>query len=375
MIRETQAVVVVGAQIAGFPTLDREVKSSMFDDDTDTWALAMGDGDTVHSRVVIACDSPLVPWIPNLPGRNGFRGVAFHAATSDPHFDPSGKHIAVIGSDSTAGSFIEQLPASTASVTVFPHPPRRIVPTGRRSLRRKKLPHVVISPIDSLIASGIRTRDGDHHDADAIVYGTGFTVADRGKSLAGAGGLTIHHAWTDGMEPYLGVALQGFPNYFMIDRLELGTAMRYITKCLRLMRDHTRIEVRRSSQQVFNERVYLHRPHPHVVTSAFEISSGRQDDIYDGAARLTVAGTCRQLHARLTGHVDPIDGQYHWQGTLFGHISDELLKQARSVTLAVGERNASARITEQTPQGTYSIAGVGAPPFALRDIELATPQL
>jgi hypothetical protein len=40
------------------------------------------------------------------------------------------------------------------------------------------------------------------------------------------------------------------------------------------------------------------------------------------------------------------------------------------VGLAVGERSASARIVEKTPQGTHSIAGVGAPPFALADVEL-----
>ena len=41
----------------------------------------------------------------------------------------------------------------------------------------------------------------------------------------------------------------------------------------------------------------------------------------------------------------------------------------------MGERIASARITEETPQGTHSIAGVGAPPFALADVELSTPRL
>jgi hypothetical protein len=43
--------------------------------------------------------------------------------------------------------------------------------------------------------------------------------------------------------------------------------------------------------------------------------------------------------------------------------------------LAVGERSASARITEQTPQGTHSIAGVGAPPFALAEVALEVSQL
>jgi hypothetical protein len=51
------------------------------------------------------------------------------------------------------------------------------------------------------------------------------------------------------------------------------------------------------------------------------------------------------------------------------------LTRARTVTLAVGDHSASARITEPTPQGTHSIAGVGAPPFALADVELAVPQL
>jgi hypothetical protein len=38
----------------------------------------------------------------------------------------------------------------------------------------------------------------------------------------------------------------------------------------------------------------------------------------------------------------------------------------------VGERSVSARIIEETSQATYSIAGVGAPPFTLADVEVAT---
>jgi Domain of unknown function (DUF4873) len=68
--------------------------------------------------------------------------------------------------------------------------------------------------------------------------------------------------------------------------------------------------------------------------------------------------------------VDPIDGQYHWQGTVFDPLPVDL--RARTVTLTVGERSASARITEETPQGTHAIAGVGAPPFALAEVELSS---
>ncbi len=82
------------------------------------------------------------------------------------------------------------------------------------------------------------------------------------------------------------------------------------------------------------------------------------DDIYEGPAILTGAETCQQVRVLLSGHVDPIDGQYHWQGTVFDQLADGA-DSGPNLTLAVGERSASARITEQTPQGTHSIAGAG----------------
>ena len=152
--------------------------------------------------------------------------------------------------------------------------------------------------------------------------------------------------------------------------------MRHIVECLQLMSGHTRIEVRRSSQQMFNERVHLSSSSRRQVASSFDLSSsnGIPDDIYDGPATLALAEFCSQVRVRLAGHVDPIDGQYHWQGTIFGLLPTDLLAQKREVTLAIGELSSSARITERTQQGTHSIAGVGAPPFARDHGELAAIQ-
>lgn len=354
-----------------FTVGDREVISSVFDDDTDTWMLTTSGGDTCRARIVVTGASPFAPWIPNLPGRNDFRGAAFPAAAPDPAFDPAGKRVAVIGADAAAGRFIGRLTAA-ASVTVFPHPPRRFVATIRR--RRRHAPaDAVTSPIETLTASGIRTGDGVHHDADAIVYGTGLTIRNRlpDDTLVGARGLTIQQSWHDGTEPYLGVAIHGFPNYFLVNGADTE---RYVAGCLRLMGGHSRIEVRRSSQQVFNERVYLRSPRLRPTASAYERSSGPRDDAYEGAATLTVADADHPVRVRLTGHVDPIDGQYHWQGMVFGQLPTDVLKQSRAVTLAIGDRSVPARITEQTPQHTHCIAGVGAPPFPLSDVELAVLQ-
>jgi cation diffusion facilitator CzcD-associated flavoprotein CzcO len=373
----THDVIVVGGGFAGLPTLDGDVRRAVFDDDTNTWTLTTATGEIHRARVVISRQSPLVPWTPNLEGRNDFHGLSFHAAAPDPDFDPTAQRIAVLGADATAGRLIARLTRRAASVKVFPLAPRRVVaPTrrARRYLRRQA--EVVTSPIDVVTPSGIRTTDGIRHDVDTIIYGTGFAVAEQGPALVGTHETTLRQAWQDGMEPYLGIAVHGFPNYFLISGPDAEAAQRYVTKCLQLMGGDTRIEVRRSSQQLFNERVHLHGPPPQLARDAFDRSSsaGVHDDIYDGPATLTLAEVDHPVRVRLTGHVDPIDGQYHWQGTIFDQLPADVLTKSRAADLAVGEQSAPARITEATPQGTHSIAGVGTPPFALADVEFTVPQ-
>ncbi|MGK2867893.1 MAG: diiron oxygenase [Mycobacterium sp.] len=91
-----------------------------------------------------------------------------------------------------------------------------------------------------------------------------------------------------------------------------------------------------------------------------EIADGSpqdENDLYDGPA--TIGGQISRV--RLTGHLDPIDGQYHWQGTVFETLADD----ARNpLSVSIGDQTATARFTERTQQGGYSISGVGTPPFA-----------
>ena len=186
----------------------------------------------------------------------------------------------------------------------------------------------------------------------------------------------------DATEPYLGVAVHGLPNYFLITGPDVAAQKSYIAKCLQVMADtrSTRIEVRYSTQRYFTERkrseqIQWRRVAKHI-RSAFDLSShiAVQDDLYDGRATVHLGDDGHDVRVRLAGHFDPIDGQYHWQGTILEELSgaDRL---PRPATVTIGNRSAAARITEQTPQGGYSVVGVGAPPFTLDAVEVAVPVL
>ena len=350
------------AGVSDVVVLERTVLSALFDEATDTWVLETSEG-RWPSRVIVAADEQnFVPWIPGSLRVNDFRGPTCHSTTWDPVVDPTGKRIGVIGGDAAGGQLIAELTARGAAVQAFGYPPRRIVPalTRRRDRRERHGAEVVPSPVDALTSTGIRTGDGAQHDVDVVVFATGFSVPD---------GSPLTRLWRNGMEPYAGVAVHGCPNYFWLTGPDHDAQIRHIVECLQLMNrvNATRIEVRRSSQQVFNERVHSRPPRPHPVAHAYDVSShaDRAEQAYEGAATLTINDIHRRVHVRLTGNIDPLDGKYHWQGTILDPLPSEVLRRTRQATLDAGARRATARITEQTAQGLHSIAGVGTPPFAL----------
>jgi len=83
-------------------------------------------------------------------------------------------------------------------------------------------------------------------------------------------------------------------------------------------------------------------------------------DIYDGPARIGAD----EVRVRLAGHVDPIDGRYHWRGMVFDWQPAADTRLGQTITVTVDGHTADAQLTEATPWGTYCIAGVGAPPYS-----------
>ncbi|WP_441958114.1 diiron oxygenase [Mycolicibacterium houstonense] len=91
------------------------------------------------------------------------------------------------------------------------------------------------------------------------------------------------------------------------------------------------------------------------------------EEVYDGFAVLDTGDADRRVHVRLAGHLDPIDGKFHWRGTI---LDAPKSVAPGPVRISIGTRTVDARITERTSQGTHSVAGVGEPPFELEGADV-----
>ncbi|MBF6445982.1 NAD(P)/FAD-dependent oxidoreductase [Nocardia farcinica] len=77
---------------------------------------------------------------------------------------------------------------------------------------------LVTTGIHSVTDNGVRTVDGTIRDTDIIVCATGFRASEflAHVCIRGRGGRLLADRWADGAEAYLGTALPGFPNLFLI---------------------------------------------------------------------------------------------------------------------------------------------------------------
>jgi cation diffusion facilitator CzcD-associated flavoprotein CzcO len=82
------------------------------------------------------------------------------------------------------------------------------------------LPNVelVTEAITEVTETGLRTADGRTHEADCIIWATGFKVAEfvAPMRVHGVGGLELADVWRAGAHAHLGMAVPGFPSLFFL---------------------------------------------------------------------------------------------------------------------------------------------------------------
>jgi cyclohexanone monooxygenase len=77
---------------------------------------------------------------------------------------------------------------------------------------------LVTNGIRTLTENGVETVDGERHEVDVVIYGTGFAATEflSPMRITGRDGLDLNVAWQHGASAYLGLAVPGFPNFFML---------------------------------------------------------------------------------------------------------------------------------------------------------------
>ncbi|WP_237165643.1 DUF4873 domain-containing protein [Mycolicibacterium obuense] len=93
-----------------------------------------------------------------------------------------------------------------------------------------------------------------------------------------------------------------------------------------------------------------------------DVQGGRPG--YAGPASLVVGDVRHAVRVRLTGSINPFDGHYHWQGTVYDAPA-EVRSGSAAARLCVADVDVAARLVERTAGGHLMISGTGRPPFPL----------
>jgi cation diffusion facilitator CzcD-associated flavoprotein CzcO len=112
------------------------VASAVFDDATGTWTVATSDGATTVARFLVSCTGVLsVPFIPEIPGRDEFRGVQRHTGRwpAEP-VDMRGRRVAVVGTSSSGVQVVAAVVGEVAALTVYQRSANWCTPLNNRPI-------------------------------------------------------------------------------------------------------------------------------------------------------------------------------------------------------------------------------------------------
>ncbi|WP_353806584.1 NAD(P)/FAD-dependent oxidoreductase [Mycobacterium sp.] len=137
-----------------------------------------------------------------------------------------------------------------------------------RALQRDNVT-LVTDPIERLTTTAVVTASGVTADVDAVVLATGFETSRylSGIEVVGARGQSLHERWGEDPSAYLGVAVSGFPNFFMLygpNTNQGGNSIVYILEAgarlvasavSRIARHGGYLSVRAEAERRYNERL------------------------------------------------------------------------------------------------------------------------
>jgi cation diffusion facilitator CzcD-associated flavoprotein CzcO len=137
-----------------------------------------------------------------------------------------------------------------------------------RALQRDRV-ELIADSIVRVTDRSVVTASGRRVEVDAIVLATGYETSHylSGLEVIGTGGRSLHDEWGDDPRAYLGVAVNGYPNFFMLygpNTNQGGNSIVYVLEAAarlvvdavqRLARRGGSLEVTAEAQASFNARI------------------------------------------------------------------------------------------------------------------------
>lgn len=127
---------------------------------------------------------------------------------------------------------------------------------------------LVTTPIAAIEEQGVRTADGTLHEADLIIYATGFDLERHlhGFEVIGPEGRSLDAQWADIAEAYNGCCVPGFPNLWFTTGPNTGVGttsvvfmieqeVRYILDCIRTAGRERLMSVSERATRTYNDAI------------------------------------------------------------------------------------------------------------------------
>jgi len=92
-------------------------------------------------------------------------------------------------------------------------------------------------------------------------------------------------------------------------------------------------------------------------------SAHEPGEAYDGPATITLDEGRVETGVRLRGHVDPIDGRFHWYGRIDADPAIDAIGNGGRVIVTTTHGTAEGRLSDVDPWGRFRVSGTGRPPF------------
>jgi len=159
--------------------------------------------------------------------------------------------------------------------------------------------------IAEVTPGAVVTASGTVHEVDTIICGTGFHVTDQTASrlIRGRGGQSLEATWQGSPKAYLGTAVAGFPNLFLLLGPNSGLGQNSVVFMIEAQLEH----ILRGLRHMDRQRLATVEPKP-AAQAAF-VSE------VDGRMRNTVwiRGGCRSWYLDGTGRNSTIWPNFSWR--------------------------------------------------------------